>query len=130
MWSDQRFAAASSMSAPLTGAGNFKNSKMSGWLGALKANGVHEHAHSPEPVKEQFCKSDSDYKSIWSPDIAAAMGYGKRWVKHPWNCTYDMQVAQTNTDYDIPSLKRVLLHAHVAPPKKPAQAVCHVASVQ
>lgn len=66
------------MSTPLTGISTTKNSKLGGWLGSLKSDGVHKRSSSPDVVKgDQFHKNDRDYQSLWSPDVAAAMGYGK-----------------------------------------------------
>eukprot|EP00878_Enallax_costatus_P005484 GHUV01005756.1.p1 GENE.GHUV01005756.1~~GHUV01005756.1.p1 ORF type:complete len:398 (+),score=76.15 GHUV01005756.1:661-1854(+) len=65
------------MSAPLTGVNSQKDSKLGGWLGSMKANGVHRRTPSPDVIKDQLIKNDADYQSLWSPDVAAAMGYGK-----------------------------------------------------
>lgn len=65
------------MSTPLTGIGSTKNSKPGGWLGSFRSDGVQRRTSSPNVVKDQFHKNDNDYQSLWSPDIAAAMGYGK-----------------------------------------------------
>eukprot|EP00879_Flechtneria_rotunda_P000453 GHRR01000552.1.p1 GENE.GHRR01000552.1~~GHRR01000552.1.p1 ORF type:complete len:481 (+),score=157.91 GHRR01000552.1:293-1735(+) len=53
---------------------------LSGWFSSFKPNG-HQRKSTPDTDKldqwQQHSDCDSPRQSLWSPDVAAAMGYGK-----------------------------------------------------
>jgi hypothetical protein len=53
-----------------------KGGGLGGWLS--KASGVSKSKDSSKLDQWQKDEDGSPYQSLWSPDVASAMGYGKK----------------------------------------------------